>query len=381
VSTTIASVTGAAELPRVRVSQFSKARAVGASLRRVDLPQASRPTSVAGGSAVFINDRFATAKQRDEFRALQQAAVVDEGGETGRRPFSAALPERTAGIGLQAGVTHVWELPSRDTVGEMPVLRFEGDQAIRVTCFDRGSGLLADVEMVGSGSYRLPPRTARFAVSGLGRPSQLERVTPSMGAVSMKEAAHPVPAVGWLGTSALTQVTRSALLGRGAVVKTGAPVRSRRRGRRVDQAFLQGGQATRHQEGLETHLPSAVTTVGVLLERQDPSADHALAEGLRLSVSGGKLSDKPRSVLGTSRALLLYDVLETDQDRPFISLKAASRPSWHVDGVIGLTGTAAHWADILSSESLTTLVEDGPLTPRGHTQLVFQTHVSGRNPR
>ena len=121
----------------------------------------------------------------------------------------------------------------------------------------------------------------------------------------------------------------------------------------------------RGQFGHETFLPNRITTLGILVERPSDAEQESLAQALSLSVQGATLSARPISVVGKAQILLLYDVLQADDGRPAIAVRLASKPGWRVDGVFGMSGKAAHWADVLANEALTTLVESGPLTRRG----------------
>ncbi|MCP4424813.1 MAG: hypothetical protein GY803_09995 [Chloroflexi bacterium] len=370
VRTTVIGVTNGAKLPRFQVGQLTKSRVVGATLQRIKPPQANRATAVATRGTAFINNSFATPTQKMEFAALEEQAILSAPGVS-LANFNLEAADEQSGIVLQAGMAQVWTLPSRNAVGEMPILNFAGDQAVRVTCLNRGNSFLADVEMVGSGQFQPPEHTVRIVVTGLGRPSSTKQAASGMGVITLTEASNPIPVVGWQGSTELTQVGRSTLLGRGAVLKMGAPLNTRHQSRRVDQSFLKAADAMKGQSGVETCLPPAATTVGILIERRDETADESLARGLGLVVQGATLSSEPISVLGGVRALLLYDVLSVDDEAPCITVGVAARLGWRVDGVLGMKNNALHWARALANESLTTLVENGPLTPQGQTRVAF----------
>lgn len=381
--TTVSGVEGATRLPRLLVVDVTRMPVANAALQRIGPPQANRATSLAARGTTFTHDNLATPAQRGEFTRLQERAVIARqmvGPESGEaegpallRRLARAAPteEGEIGVTLQAGSTQVWELPVRNRVGELPTLFFAGDQALRVTCFNRGNSLLSDLEFVGQGEYSLPEGTARLALSGLGRASGREKVEPGMGAVTLHQATHPLAVTGWQGSSQLLQVGRSVLLGRGAVVRTGAPLVNRRLGIRTEQALVEASEALRGQTGVETYLPREVTVLGILVERRDQSAEDSLARDLGLDVRGASLSEQPLSVLGSTRALLLYDVLSVTEGALWIAVGVAARTGWRIDGVFGMSGEASQWATALAEQPLASLVENGPLTPTGQTRLVF----------
>jgi hypothetical protein len=253
----------------------------------------------------------------------------------------------------------------------MPELIFGGDQAVRISVFNKGGELLRDVEVDRGGRISLPEFAATVAVTGLGRVAQPPS-TQAMGAVTLFQGSEPVPVVGWEANTQLVQVTPTTLLARGAVVRLGSPLLTQRDGHRVDQALVTAGHAVHEQSGVETILPAGVTTLGILLERVDGSADATPSDGLRLSVQRAVVAtERPVTVAGGSRGLLLYDVRAMRTALGTISVAVAHKPEWRVAGVFGMRETAAYWARMLAAESMGTLVENGPLTAQGRTRVAF----------
>ncbi|HVE77344.1 MAG TPA: hypothetical protein VNA89_00655, partial [Gemmatimonadaceae bacterium] len=324
-------------------------------------PQAARPSSVAVGGRVFVNDRLATTREHAEFERIEQAAVL--------RPAPgapAARTLRTRGAVVQPGSTFVWDVP-RGVGRRLPTVVVDGDQVVRITSFDEGESLLADVEVQGTDRYALPAGTRRIAVAGLGRPAAAGG---DGGPVMLSQASERLAVVGWQAGSQLVQVGPLALLARGAVVSTAAPLDTRRDGRVVEQAIVSAWEAIGDGAGVETHFPAAITTLGILLERRDGAADASVADGLGVSVRGATASAKPITVAGGARALLLYD-LRADAAAERVSVAVAHRPGWRIGGVVGMRDSAAHWAATLALESFESLVEEGPLTAYGAARVAF----------
>jgi hypothetical protein len=378
IRTTVATIASAKELPRNAIGKSLSASNQGASLKRVVHPQANRATNVAAQGRSFSNSAFASRSQQRQFRQFEQQAIlmVDEVEIPALAESQLTKTER--GVEVQAGTTQVWELPVRDTVGAPPEILLDGNQAVRVTCLSKGSALLDDVEVIGRTSYRVPERTAWIAITGLGQTTEKFASEPAMGAVTLAQATNPVAVVGWQAGLQLVQINRSTLLGRGAVLRTGAPLLTRREGRRVESGLVKAADAMAGQFGVETHLPPQVQTIGVLLQRRGDTAEGSLSEGFSMSVQGAAVSEKPLTVAGGSVGILLYDVLHVEDARKFISVALSSKVEWGIEGVLGLRDSAAHWSQVLANQSLDTLVESGPLTPQGSTRVAFRVEVSER---
>jgi hypothetical protein len=367
--TTVAQIGGSGAMRRVAISEVLRASGNGTGLRRGPAPGDNRETRLAAGGSVFTNNAFASSQQKADFTRLAKAALLQttRGSATARKTSLTSTDK--AGVDVHAGTTHVWRLPVRDVAGKLPAVLVGGDQAVRISAFDKGGALLADVELGSLGRFDLPARTARVAITGLGRFGQKAPTTPVMAGITSREASGPRAIVGWQAESQLVQVGGSTLLARGAVVSLGSPLRTRREGRRVDQSLIQAGEALDNQIGVETILPASVTTIGVMLERKAGSTLPPEQE-LGLGVKGATLLD-PVLVVGPSRALLLYDVQKPDRERGFINISLAHRPEWRVHGVFGMPDTAAHWASALSKDSFDQLVENGPITAHGKSRIAF----------
>jgi len=259
----------------------------------------------------------------------------------------------------------------RNAVGDMPRLSFEGDQALRVSLFSTGGRLLSDGEFVGNGDWDLPPGTARIVITGLGRSDGLTLEEPAMGAVSLRVASAGQRVVGWQSSSQLLQVSRKALLARGAVVVPAAPIRARRRGARLDQQLISADDALLGQIGVQTLLPHAIDVVGILLEHRDNSADIDITRSLSITTEGMSLANEPLAVGGDARALLLYAIREKDTAEGILRVGVAMRPGWHLQGVVGMQGDVARWSRQLARGGIDRLLDNGPLSAQGVSRIHF----------
>lgn len=372
IRTSVDTIAGAQELQRSAVGKSLSANNQGASLRRVAHPRADRATNVAAQGRSFSNSAFASRSQQKQFLQFERQAIFTANETEIRATAFNGAADVGRGVEVQAGTTQVWELPSRDTVGGPPEIVLDGDQAVRVTCLSKGSALLDDVEMVGRAAYRVPERTAWIAITGLGRTTDRFEPEHAMGAVTLARATNPVAVVGWQAGLQLVQVNRSTLVGRGAVLRTGAPLLTRSEGRRVENGLVKASDAMAGQFGVETHLPPQVQTIAVMLGRRGDAAEGSLGEGFSMSVQGADVSERPLTVAGGSVGVLLYDVLRVEEARKFISVALSFKVGWGIEGVLGLRGGAAHWSQVLANQSLDTLVESGPLTPQGSTRVAFR---------
>ena len=384
--TTVFQIDGQQSLGRVGISSMPRLDVATASLKRVSHPKAARPTQTGQRETVFTRDRSASAAHLEQFQAMQARALIPmQRGNINRLRLAAdpglhrltnladfnAEATRAPGVQVQAGTSQVWTIPASNATGAMPEVAFTGDQGLRITALNKADAVLLDVEVYGTGRMPLPPRTARVAVTGLGRPVGVdENLIPAMGALTLVQSTQPVAVVGWQRGTQLMQITRHALLGRGAVLRLGAPLPTRRNTRAVNRALLNGAQATAGQVALETTLPARVSTIGIMVE-VGGSTGGDITETLAVGVEGALVSASPLVALGESMAVLLYAVRDVRDPRGGLRVSVANKLDWQVVGVIGLTGSAAYWQNALATQPLDTLVENGPLSPAGRSRVAF----------
>jgi hypothetical protein len=269
------------------------------------------------------------------------------------------------GAPLDPGSTLRFALPTRDTEGAPPVLVLRGEGAARTTVLDRGGVPLMDVETVGSTKLVLPAGSATVAVTGLGRVHESQR-EPALGAVTLAEATHAVPVVGWQSHSELVALTDTTLVARGALLRLSAAAAPL-----AQRGTVRAHEAVDYQTGLETMLPLSVRTVAVVLDDGpgEPAGD--LASSLGLSAQHAVLSDEPVIIAAGNRTILVYEVLKADVDAPWIVISLAFSTAWSASGVMGFQAPPSVWVPLLAEADLDTLVEDGPLSATGSMRLQF----------
>ena len=383
-----------AQLDSVIRQRIEPTRAAAGSLRttvnvrlaanaRRDVDMQSLLTAPIAGATVLMQDAKSAPRESSVamhmspvttgIRATRRdAALLESMTKAARRrevPFGFTTHvERRHNLGgapVDAGSTLRWTLPTRDVQGSPPMLHLRGTAASRVTALDRAGAPLLDIETVGSLSIAMPPHTATLTVSGLGRAGSQD-ITPSLGAITLREATSPVPVVGWQAHMQLVIASPTTLLARGAMVRLAAA---------LPESLLTGtivaSEAIATQQAVETLLPPAVRAIAIVLDDDDEDAGGDLAETLSISARGASLSDEPIVVSAGSRTVLLYDVLAVDPTATAIAIPVAVSTAWSLAGVLGLTASANEWAGLLTGADLDTLVENGPLTPDGSVMLSF----------
>jgi hypothetical protein len=273
-----------------------------------------------------------------------------------------------AGAPLDPGSTLRFVLPSRDVEGEPPTLHLTGEGAARITVLDRGGEPLLDVETVGRARQALPQGASVVAVTGLGRVREKRR-TPALGAVTLAEATHAVPVVGWQSHSELVALTDTTLLARGALLRLSSTA-----GAAARRGTVRAHEAVSRQTGLQTLLPVGVRSVVVVLDDGpgEPSGD--LASSLGLAARHAELASEPEVIAAGGRTVLVYEVQKTDVDAPWIEISLAFTTAWSVCGVMGLQASPDVWVPLFAESELDTLVEDGPLSATGSLRLHFTEH-------
>lgn len=310
---------------------------------------------------------------RSGLNAMREAAWLDA---VGRAALGGSGPVITThlthlsntanrGASLDPGSTMRFVLPTRNTEGAPPVLVLRGDGAARTTVLDRGGVPLMDVETVGSIKLVLPEGSAMVAVTGLGRVRGTQREL-ALGAVTLAEATHAVPVVGWQSHSELVALTDTTLMARGALLRLSAAAAPL-----AQRGTVRAHEAVDHQTGLETLLPMGVRTVAIVLDDGPGELTADLASSLGLSAQNAVLSDEPVIIAAGNRTILVYEVLKADVEAPWIVISLAFSTAWSASGVMGFQAPPAVWVPLLAGTDLDTLVEDGPLSATGGLRLQF----------
>lgn len=339
---------------------------LGAGVQRVASATARRATGMAGKAPPVQRGLQSPLALRKVLAQVEKAAMARQSPVVGTHALNVSTegPARSRGAPLEPGTSLRFTLPTRDVTGPMPTLVLMGEGAARITGLDRAGRPLLDVETVGNTKLPVPDGIATLAVTGLGASASRE-VMPMLGAITLHEATHPVPVVGWQAHSELVALSDTTLQARGALLRLAS----------TRPAALQAGTVvaqtvTDGQPGLETYLPPTVRTVIVVLDdAADDGAD--LASTLGLSARGAQLDDSPTVLAGGSRVVLVYDVISVDADAPWIVIPIASTAAWAVRGVMGVAAASSVWIPLLAETDPDTLVENGPLNPLGSLQLRF----------
>ncbi|MCU0924506.1 MAG: hypothetical protein MUF44_00255 [Hydrogenophaga sp.] len=323
-----------------------------------------RPTGLAMAAPKVVRSSANTRRETAWLDSLGRAAL----GAAGQPVIATHLTHlgtAARGAPLDPGSTLRFVLPTRDTEGAPPVLWLRGEGAARTTVLDRGGEPLLDLETVGDARLALPVGSATVAVTGLGRVRTAQRV-PGLGSVTLEEATHAVPVVGWQSHNELVALGDTTLLARGALLRLSAAA-----GPLARRGCVRAHEAVARQTGLQTLLPMGVRTVAVVIDEGPEAAAGDLASTFGLSAQNAVLSEEPVVLVAGQRTLLVYEVLKTDVNAPWIVIAQAFSTAWSMAGVLGFQAPPPVWVPLLVEADLDALVEDGPLSATGGLRLQF----------
>lgn len=376
--TRVKEITLERSLPRVNVGKNLSQKILGASLKRATSTTAGMQTLGIRERSEYVLSGHSSSALRQQFKSIEKNSISSARKATPK--------QRNIVI---SGATQVWDLPTHNTRGNMPIVVFSGNQGFRITALNRGGALLHEKEFSpGEHQWRPPLNTARIAMTGLGKPSTQHALNidiPRMGAIAFSESSNGLEAVGWQHHSQLIQLSKLTLLARGAVISLNAPLALRRKGKVVRQAIVSASDMTRSNDTIETLLPNNVDLV--CIQVQNP-VDSRLKNGVNnqmtrniieaLAITSPELilSDQPLTISSAESTFLVYEVEGMDYGphksaRAFSRIGTTTAEGWQVTGVIGLKGETHQWMKRLSESSLTPIVENGPLSPAGQTDVQF----------
>lgn len=377
--TSVENVANGRNLPRVNVRTRWSNNVLGAQLRRVAPPTRTTATRMVQTRAEFVADVHSSAGARKQFSKIESMAIRTHANAEDLAVRALRTPSSEKPVNrVQAGTTQLWDLPYKNARGEMPTVRFAGNQAIRITALNKSGALLQEREFFsGQGQWQMPALTARIAVTGLGKTTQVaEESVGLMGQVSLMESGNGLPVVGWQAHSQLVQVARLSFLGRGCMIRSGAVQLTRRRGKIVDFAIVKAAELLQAQSTLTTHLPKNVDLIAIHVELGASATVRELADGLGVSSKDFVLAEKPITIVNDNSALLVYTVQGFDKGeqaplKAYGSMGTTTAEGWRITGVMGMRGRLDDWMRRLSKGLISPVVENGPLTAAGVSEVVF----------
>jgi len=356
--------------PRLRAAmQHSVVPAGGTPTLRTSAPPGKRPvvnvareliTSwTSPGVALLLHAAAAKPAETRTARSTRTLRHPALGGAVGRKAATAldklADDVRRDGVTLRSGAVHVWEIPG----AAVWRLQLSGSSAVRVTELTSAGTVIRDREIAAPDriDIALAPACAMLAVGALGR--------------------FAAPVVGWQIGSHVAQVGPTTLLGRGCVISLAKPIGSNLRRHVAATGIIALSRAMLDQEVVETHLPAAVTVVGVVVDRGARSS--MATDDIMIHAAGASLAGAVLQVEAGHRTVFLYDVLAGATDAATISVTAGLRAGLNLAGVFGGFGSAAAWAHALAGTTLTQVVPDEQLSADGavHVRLVAQERGNG----
>lgn len=285
------------------------------------------PATTPAGGGLLAGDGGAATGRAGAATETSQSAIAD--------PVAAAVVSALGagllggGVLLRPGEILVTSLPNHEhdiAAAPRPSLTVTGDAAVRLVALSGLGGVLADTTVT-SGSFTLPPMTARLAVWCVGG-----------------SGATPAGLCGWAATDHLPYIGCGVSLAAGAAV---SGLRPPDRGYRRAQAAVHPIGAAAAQAGaVWTTLPATTTVVVVSLDAADEADLSSLALGLSgaVRVAGADGNALPPTlVTAGGRGHLLYAIAPDPAAPPpgSVTVSVVTGSDWRLAGVLGGTSDVA----------------------------------------
>ena len=312
VVTHIRTLSGTESLPIISLDRFSK------GLKSGDGQMLKVGQSRYGGRRQY-DQRGRVLVPRGKAGGAAQRAL--------REQLVRGLNDTSEGAILQAGMVQIWR--STEPVGKVTRFVVDGKQAVRLSCFDNGSGLLSDQEYVGETTVRIPEETRMVTVTGLGA-SFLEKDEGRAGGVSLRSGPHKQFLCGWNSGDLLPQISGNTLLCRGGMLQSSDNVEFR-----AEPALVQVATFLNKRKSCVTILPSSVRTVGVLVAKATEIKN--IDADLDIQFSDTFTVTKGKTISYGKQLLCLFGVVPKDETENVSRLSVAvrGRSGWMLAGVCG----------------------------------------------
>ena len=290
---------------------------------------------------------------------------------------SASMKQKTSairgsGLSLASGETHLWKLTnkgvprSNDTnEGNLPKLLVNGNQGVRISFMSMSGDILQDIEIPPKSQpaqLPAPPGTRLVAATGLGGAGTYpEHIEMGAGGILTEMSTNNRAGVGFHPTSKLTQLGPQTYLCRGAhlrlkTIYSGAA--------RSDRQFFTAMNVLSQQSEVKFTLPSTVDNLVIVLSGMGDGN-----EALSVDLGGLQVNGSPDLIKRQGTIAYVWDVSDEINKQSLAQITATMGKGWVITSIAGVKGPYENWLAELKNGKWNGLVEEGPLTANGHSNL------------
>jgi hypothetical protein len=261
------------------------------------------------------------------------------------------------GLKIRPGQTIVSRLNQhRNFKGRMRCV-VEGDQAVRLTLFNEGGGLISDVD--------LPPhampfsmdigRTASFlSLTGLGgHPEVLKAIEPGAGAVTLTCTTDNTVATGFHPRNRVIQTTGGFQLCRGGVIHANGVLDT-------GNGWIPAENVLRTANRVSLQTSSRIDLALVIYRN---------SEVPKISAEGIDVVGEPHTIRDQNLSASIWPVRSNSHNGSLCTISAQMKEVGSIHSIIAAKGSVESWIRTLENCDWSTIVEEGAISNHGQAKI------------
>lgn len=315
-------------------------------------------------------------KSETKLRPKKPALGAGFGNKSIRMKRSKQILEK--GTIIEAGTRQVWRLSQSynpEKYQNKPKLVINGTQAIRIT-FNRGAGsIIQDIELPPTDEnyeIEIPIDTSMFTIEGLGGEDLIRNNTEiGSGTVTTNYPNGALSAIGFQRLSKIHQVGYFRYLARGVFLQANESASSK-----VMDAVsvFHAGEVLSKIDNLRFYCTSNISTF-VLVVKTLPSK----APQVKIGVEGIILNEEPQVIKRSDGVAYIWSVKPVPEIEGPAIIDIITDETTDINSAIAYQEQADVITEVLQSSSWTKLVDDGPISNYGASNIIWSHEVDEKS--
>ena len=334
------------------------------------LEQESMPRSTVPripSSSLKTEQSRMSSTNSDNSQDIARGLDVGKSGVKLSQRRSAALSFQNEGTVLAAGDLQIWRLSRKvrkDELGDIRI-HIEGDQGARIT-FHRGAGgIIQDLEIPPDSQPAeivVPIGTIRFTLTGLGGKGAIPTgIQPGAGALTSTLSTRNRTFIGFQRNSLVHQIGSFRFLCRGVFIEAdGTPSWTSFKDRNTHKAL----DVLARIDNLKVLTTTKVRSLCVVIKTREGSK-----ESLDLDLTGIRATGEGTRIERMDGVAHIWPITTDPAYSGPAVIEILTDENTDVHDVVLSTSAEQSVVDMFSSSSWVDLIEEGPLSPHGYSQI------------
>tara|TARA_B100000700_G_C15049798_1_gene859719 strand:- start:134 stop:1699 length:1566 start_codon:yes stop_codon:yes gene_type:complete len=238
-----------------------------------------------------------------------------------------------------------------------PNLIISGDQSVRTAILNEAGVLISDIELAPANlpfEIEIPQDACKLCVTGLGGDAEVvNEIKPGPGAITTRCSTDNTVAIGFHPFSRLVNSLSSSVLCRGGVVMTG---------KNDKFAWDNASNWLSSSRDISMQMTSSIDVFVVV---------HPTNTKLQIEMKNAKIVETITDNFGSFDAT----ICSIKGDDGILHCRINSHENVPIHSAFGALGNIEHWVEVLQTNDLSTIVEEGAISQTGTAFISFSKSI------